>query len=311
MNRDRRKARFTLGTLVVISLLAITLDLRGGSTFDAPRSVASDLFSPLQRLVTNVTSPIGRFITDLTKINSNREVIAKLKKDVATLREKAIADQGNQSSSLQLAQTLNLAGNAGYRVVPAKVISLSQAGGFSHTMGIDVGSRDGVTIDMTVISAGGLVGRVIHVSSSYSTVLMINDDTFKVGARLAGTQALGIVSGTGGYSLQLELLDAQTEVRIGDQLVTRGSEGGKPFVPGVPLGRVVKVEQTPGALTRTAEVKPYVNLSTLDTVAVVLKSADRDPRDSLVPKPIPTPTVTVTVTATPSPTTTSDAKVKS
>ena len=55
-------------------------------------------------------------------------------------------------------------------------------------MGIDVGSRDGVTIDMTVISAGGLVGRVIHVSSSYSTVLMINDDTFKVGARLAGTQ---------------------------------------------------------------------------------------------------------------------------
>ena len=105
-----------------------------------------------------------------------------------------------------------------------------------------------------------------------------------------------------------------SEVRIGDQLVTRGSEGGKPFVPGVPLGRVVQVEQTPGALTRTAEVKPYVNLSTLDTVAVVLKGAQRDPRDSLVPKPIPTPTVTVTVTAapnpTPTPTKTPDSKVK-
>ena len=81
--------------------------------------------------------------------------------------------------------------------------------------------------------------------------------------------------------------------------MARGSVGGKPFVPGVPVGKVISVVQTPGALTRIAVVRPFVNLATLDIVAVVVLPPKSDPRDSLLPKPIPTPTVTVTVTAQP------------
>ncbi|MEI7943694.1 MAG: rod shape-determining protein MreC [Actinomycetes bacterium] len=298
MNRDRRRARLVLGVLIVISLLAITLDLRGGSTFSGPRNVLSGVVSPVQRVASNVTRPIGRFFSDLTKINSNREKINKLTADNRELRAKRVEDKATSGKADLLSQTLNLAASGGYRVVPAQIISMSQSG-FSRTIGIDAGSNSGIKPDMTVIAAGGLVGRVVSAAANSATVLVITDESFKVGVRLAGTQALGVISGRGSGVLDLELLDAQTEVRIGDELVARGSVGAKPFVPGVPVGRVISVVQTPGALTRIAVVKPFVNLATLDIVAVVVSPPKTDPRDSLLPRPVPTPTVTVTVTATP------------
>jgi len=298
VNRDRRRARLVLGVLIVISLLAITLDLRGGSTFSGPRNVLSGVVSPVQRVASNVTRPIGRFFSDLTKIDSNREKINKLTADNRELRAKRVEDKATSGKADLLSQTLNLAASGGYRVVPAQIISMSQSG-FSRTIGIDAGSNSGIKPDMTVIAAGGLVGRVVSAAANSATVLVITDESFKVGVRLAGTQALGVISGRGSGVLDLELLDAQTEVRIGDELVARGSVGAKPFVPGVPVGRVISVVQTPGALTRIAVVKPFVNLATLDIVAVVVSPPKTDPRDSLLPRPVPTPTVTVTVTATP------------
>ena len=300
MNRDRRRARLVLGVLIVISLLAVTLDLRGGSTFSGPRNVVSSVVSPIQRVASNVTRPVGRFFSDLTKINSNREKINKLTADNRELRARKFTDKATSGKADLLSQALNLAGAGSYRVVPAQIISMNQSG-FSRTIGIDAGSSSGIQIDMTVIAGGGLVGRVVSVASNSATVLVITDESFKVGVRLAGTQALGVISGRGSGLLDLELLDAQTEVRIGDELVARGSAGGKPFVPGVPVGKVASVVETPGALTRIAVVKPFVNLATLDIVAVVVAPPKTDPRDSLLPRPIPTPTVTVTVTAQPTP----------
>ena len=91
----------------------------------------------------------------------------------------------------------------------------------------------------------------------------------------------------------------------GDRLVTFGSQGDKPFVPGVPVGRWSRSTGSPGAQTRTAVVAPYVGFTTLDLVGVVVEPPRKDPRDAVLPpKPAatPTPTVTVTVTATPGPT---------
>jgi len=260
--------------------------------------VLSGVVSPIQRVASNLTRPIGRFLSDLTKINSNREKINKLTAENRALRAKRVEDKATSGKADLLSQTLNLAASGGYRVVPAQIISMSQSG-FSRTIGIDAGSNSGIKPDMTVIAAGGLVGRVVSAAANSATVLVITDESFKVGVRLAGTQALGVISGRGSGVLDLELLDAQTEVRIGDELVARGSVGAKPFVPGVPVGRVISVVQTPGALTRIAVVKPFVNLATLDIVAVVVSPPKTDPRDSLLPRPVPTPTVTVTVTATP------------
>jgi rod shape-determining protein MreC len=117
---------------------------------------------------------------------------------------------------------------------------------------------------------------------------------------------VGITSGQGGDhdgEMALQLLDAQSTVNTGDRLVSFGSRGASPYVPGVPVGEVVSVRRSLGTLTRTATVRPYVDFTTLDLVAVVVEPPRKNPRDAVLPPrpttPAPAPTVTVTVTAKP------------
>ncbi|OIQ75237.1 cell shape-determining protein MreC precursor [mine drainage metagenome] len=309
MNRDTRRSRFIFGSLLVLSLLLITIDLRSGSALKGPRSIANSVVSPLQRAATGVAVPIGNFFSEIGSLGSTHQQIQDLRKQNAELKA-ALVSRTNISGELaQLKGVLDLAGAGRYRTVAGRVIGMGSAAGFAQTITVDVGSANGITPDMTVISTDGLVGRVHSVGTHSCTVILLSDLNFKIGARLAGSEALGIISGEGSQPLSLEILDAQVNVKVGDQLVARGSVGGHPFVPGVPIGVITELSQTPGALTRLAKVRPYAHLGTLDIVGIVVTPPKSDPRDALlppVPTPTPIPTVTVTVTAAPTitPTTT-------
>jgi rod shape-determining protein MreC len=75
-------------------------------------------------------------------------------------------------------------------------------------------------------------------------------------------------------------------MRPGDQIVTFGSTpSGRPYVPGVPIGRVISVPATPGALTQTALIAPYVDFTALDLVGVVVVPPRVNPRDRVLPTP--------------------------
>ncbi len=192
-------------------------------------------------------------------------------------------------------------------MVPARVIAIGSAQTFSWTVTLDAGSRDGIHPDMTVLNGDGLVGRVKTVGPSTSTVLLAVDPESSVGVRLEGSMEVGFTTGQGirdGGNLDLRLLDGQSSVARGDRLVTFGSQGDTPYVPGVPVGQVVSVTGTPGSQTRSAVVAPYVDFTSLDLVGVVVEPPRKDPRDAVLPpRPAttPTPTPTVTVTVTPSP----------
>jgi rod shape-determining protein MreC len=155
---------------------------------------------------------------------------------------------------------------------------------------------------MTVLNGDGLVGRVTTVGPNTATVLLANDPDFTVGTRMERTDELGFASGQGDRPLRVQLLNGKAKVKKGDRLVTFGSQADKPFVPGVPVGQVVRVDPSGGDLTRTIYVKPYVGFTKLDVVGVVVQAPRTDPRDEVLPsKPAkPKPTPTVTVTATPS-----------
>jgi rod shape-determining protein MreC len=156
---------------------------------------------------------------------------------------------------------------------------------------------------MTVLDGDGLVGRVKTVGPSTSTVLLAIDPESSVGVRLEGSMQVGFTTGQGlarGGDLDLQLLDAQAGVERGDRLVTFGSQGDTPYVPGVPVGTVVSVSGQPGSQTRSAVVDPYVDFTALDLVGVVVEPPRKDPRDAVLPpRPGTTPAPTVTVTVTP------------
>jgi rod shape-determining protein MreC len=154
---------------------------------------------------------------------------------------------------------------------------------------------------MTVITGLGLVGVVKMSYPNSALIQLATDPAFRVGARVAGSQQIGILSGQGTGKGVLQLLDNRTTLKVGDVILARGSQHNRPFVPGVPIGEVTSVDNAAGAITQTADVKFYVNFSTVSIVAVVVGAPQSDPRDALVPKaPVPTPVPTVTIYAKPS-----------
>ena len=297
------RGRLLLIGLIVTALFLITLDLRGVSVINGVRNTTQSALSPFQKAGSWAISPFRNFFSDVTNLGRTRNKIEKLTAENNRLR---LALQNRKNADAELAQlksVLDLAGTAEYKIVSAKVISQGSSTSFTNTITIDAGSKSGIRPNMTVISGFGLVGLVKVVYSNSALIELASDPSFKVGARIAGSQQIGILSGQGSRKALLQLLDNTTTVKVGDVILARGSTGGRPFVPGVPIGEVTAVDNSASAVTQTADVKFYVNFSTLTVVSVVLRSPEIDPRDALVPaKPMPTPLPTVTVTVTPSPT---------
>ncbi|MFD8303479.1 rod shape-determining protein MreC [Streptomyces sp. NPDC059690] len=301
--RDTRESRLLLVLLIAVAFALITVDIRGGedSPVDGARRAAAAAFGPIENGVSAAVDPVGNAVSAIRDSGTKHDRLARLEKENAALKARLGSDDRNASRLKQLDKMLKIAGEGQYGIKGAQVIAIGAAQGFSWTITIDVGASDGIKRDMTVLNGDGLVGRVTTVGPNTSTVLLANDPDFTVGTRMENSDELGFASGQGDRPLRVELLNGKAEVKKGDRLVTFGSEADKPFVPGVPVGVVSRVQPSEGGLTRTIYVTPYVGFTKLDIVGVVVEAPKKDPRDTVLPKkPKPTPTPTVTVTVTPS-----------
>lgn len=302
--RNGGRARLLLVILIVTSLFLITLDLRGVKVIDGFKQGSQTIMSPFQRAGNVVLTPVKNFFSDVTHLGRTRNQIEKLEAENANLKQKLINRKNADAQLKQLKNILDLAGTAGFKIVNAKVISHGSSQSFAQTITIDSGSNAGIKKNMTVLSQNGIAGIVKDVYPSSALIQLASDPSFRIGARIAGTQQIGILSGRGNRSAGLQLLDNSTTVKEGDVLLARGSVANRPFVPGVPLGYVTRVDNSAGAVAQTATVRYYTNFSTLGVVGVVLSASGSDPGDALIPvKPrvAPVPTVTIFVTPSPSP----------
>ena len=294
-----------LVTLIVTSLFLITLDLRGVKVIDGFKQGTQTVLSPFQRAGSAVLTPVKNFFSDVTHLGRTRNQIEQLEAENAKLKSELINRKNADAQLEQLKDILDLAGTAGYKIVNAKVISHGSSQFFSQTITIDIGSNEGIKKNMTVLSQFGIAGVVKDVYPNSALIQLASDPSFRIGARIAGTQQIGILTGRGTQSASLQLLDNSTNVKVGDILLSRGSIANRPFVPGVPLGYVTSVDNSAGAIAQTATIRYYTNFSTLGVVAIVVSASGSNPGDALVPvKPrvTPIPTVTVFVTPSPSPT---------
>ena len=294
------RGRLLIIALLVTSLFLITLDLRGVQVIDGLRSGTQTVLTPVQKGGSWLLTPVRNFFSDVSNLGRTQNKIKKLESENDSLRLKLLNRQNADAQLKELEGILDLAGTAGYKVVNAEVISYGSTSSFTQTLTIDAGSSSGILANMTVLSGFGLVGVVKKSYRSSALVQLAADPAFKIGVRIAGTQQIGILSGQGTRSGVLQLLDNTTRVKKGDVLLARGSQSGRPFVPGVPIGEVTKIDNSPGAITQTADIRFYADFSALTVVGVVVSGSQTDPRDSLVPtKPLPTPLPTVTIFVTP------------
>ncbi len=265
--------RLVLGA-VVLTALALLLDLSGVVDLTRVRGTAAAALGPLERVVGPREDEVSRLRAAQTRTEA----------ELAAARRRL--SESTAAAALLADSTL-----AGRPLVLARVVAVGPSGPSGpERVTIDAGSRDGVEVDRTVVAAEGLVGRVVSVAPWTSDVLLVGAPDLAVGVRVGARGVLGEAAGSAAPgtaaprpgSLSLALVERGTMSR-GDLVTTLGSIGGRPFVAGVRVGRVQAVERSAGRLVESGTVTPAVDTTSLDVVAVVLDPARSAPRPAVTP----------------------------
>ncbi|HEX6262959.1 MAG TPA: rod shape-determining protein MreC [Actinomycetota bacterium] len=267
--RRERSTRLLVVALVVTSLVIITLDFRGGQRgpLAAAGRISLAIISPLQDGIAKVFRPIGSFFSNLASLGSLRAENERLQAELAELQAVRVRFLEYERRIKQLTALLEFRETQEVETIGATVIS-EVPSNFEASVTIDRGSADGVELDMPVVAAEGLVGRVVSVSKRWSKVLLLIDVDHAVHARLASTGETGILRGQRERDLRFDLIDPGTPVEAGEPVVTSGQDGVYP--PGIEIGSVSHVAPNESALQEQILVRPYVDVSRLSDVLVVL-----------------------------------------
>ncbi len=270
--------RALVAALVLACVTLITLDLNDttDSALEPARRGLGEVFGPAESFASAVFRPVTAVPDWFRSHDSMQEELDDLEAENAELRTQVRTSGVDRNRLAEFDGLTSAAGTLGRALVPARVVGLGPSQSFSSTVTIDAGSDAGLVPDLTVLNADGLVGRVLRVTRTTATVLLIIDPDSTVGGRVGESMEVGFLRGRGAIGdegrLDLELVDAAVVPAKHDTVVTWGSEGGSPYVAGVPVGRVTRVFTSLRDQSQRAEIEPFVDFGALDVVGVVVPS---------------------------------------
>ena len=273
MDRDTRRTRLLLASLLVIALVLISVDVGAGKHGGGIRQVADSVAGPVERAAAAVVTPFRHTFSSITDANKERRRADALAEQNTALQQQLARDQETRRVSVELAKLGLLTRAAALRTVNARVIAVGDTTGTERTVDIGAGSDSGLAVGQLVVNSDGLVGVLIRVGSSVSTVRLADDPRTVIGARLVTSQDLGTVTGTSSSSaLGFTLYDPSLPVKAGERVVTYGSAT---YAGGVPIGVTegsgsIGTSAGAGSLTQAVKVRPYVHFGSLDLVGVVV-----------------------------------------
>jgi rod shape-determining protein MreC len=262
----------------------ITLDYHGGtdSPMEPARRAMGEVFGPVEAAAASAVRPITSIPEWFRTRSQMRREIATLTAENSELRQQVATSGVDRNRLAEYDGLTSAASTLGQALVPARVIGIGATQTFSRTVTIDAGSRAGIAPDQTVVNADGLVGRVLRVTRTTATVLLVVDAESVVGGRIGDSMQLGFLHGRGDLGrsgrLDLELVDDSVVPAKGDVVVTWGSQGGAPYVTGVPVGRVTQVFSSLRQTSQRAVIQPFVDFGALDVVGVVVPSGTQSDR---------------------------------
>ncbi len=270
-----RSTRLLVVVLVSISLVVITVDYRQGQ--EGPLAglgrTSISLMAPLQRAVTNATRPIGDFFISLAHLPSQASENSRLKEQVAALTTQINASTSQTAELGRMRDLVGLTDRFDFPLVNSMVISLGPSN-FEKIITIDSGSADGIAAEMPVVTGGStgprLVGRVVGVAEHASTVMLITDRDAATAARLVDTHQNGLLEGQGDADMKMSFLNGDVSVEPGALVETNGYMNGL-YPPDITIGEVSRFVPATSTTESFVTVRPAVDFSTLDYVAVVLK----------------------------------------
>jgi rod shape-determining protein MreC len=264
-----RNTRLLVVSLVMVSLLTITVDYRGGERgpLEAAGETALEVVVALQSGVSTVIRPIGSFLSGIAHIGSLRSENESLKAKIRELEAKQGQTISEQRRLQELTKLFDLTEDLRLKGVTGRVEGESVSN-FEWSVNVNQGSADGVHLDDPVVNGDGLVGHVIEVSAHACKVQLIIDPDSAVAGRLASSGETGLVVGQRSRDLTMDLVNAEAKIFPDEQVVTAGYQEGL-YPPEIPIGKVSHVFSRSGSLTTTIELSPAADFSALEYVLVV------------------------------------------
>jgi len=251
---------------VAFSVLSLCLVNPSGQTGFC-KKIALEVVSPFQHGVnfvfTAVNDAWARYVFLVGLAEKNRELEEKYMlevRDRITYRE-------SYFECLRLKKLLGLKKETSYPTVAARVVGRERSSLFK-TVIVDKGAADGVAVGLPVIAAAGVVGKVVDVSWTFSTVLLLVDYNSNIDSIIQRTRTQGILHGTGGDECALKYIQRSEKVAAGDVVVTSGLAGVYP--KGLFIGTVSSVDRRETQLFLTVRVRPATDMDRLEEVLIVM-----------------------------------------
>lgn len=269
---NRNKQTEILGGIItaVILVLLVFLSNVEVDKLSYIESVASSVINPVQRIFVDLKNKIqgnSAYFSNMESIMQENEELKSKNSELETaLRELEII----KAENTKLQEYMNLTQKySSYNTIPAYVIN-RDVSNYSSTLILNVGEKDGIKENMTVIADKGLVGHVISVENSTCKVQVIIDPASTVSCTISTTGESIICKGTleNNQILRASYIPTGAELIQGDKVYTSGIGGIYP--KGIIIGDIKEIITTSNITDRYAIVEPVVDFSKVDTVLLIV-----------------------------------------
>src|SRR5580765_2184833 len=270
------KRQYSIATGLVLLIVLVLLNLPEQPAARIKLALGG-LFLPLFGMAGSVQQLTQQAGNSLVPRSTLLKQLEQLRKENEELRQQLTQIQDAWRENAQLRQALGWQRRVPWALQPARVVGQDPANWW-RTMLIDVGSRDSIRPNMSVLTAEGLVGRIDKVGPDRSSVVLVGDPNCRFSAQVQEPReksvvAKGIIwpnaSTLDRLLVDLTYLPGTSPIKPGQTVVTSG-DGGI-FPKGITVGQVVDVRTNDYGLYLEARVKLAVNLNRLEYVWVLLQ----------------------------------------
>lgn len=269
MYKNKKTGIVGIVITVIILILIVILSNIELNKISYLEKICNVIVMPVQNGLTYLKNKIAGnedFFTDVKKIQlENDELRNKNSELEKALRELEIIKSENET----LKEYVNLKDKyLEYKTIPAYIIN-KNISNYEKNIIINVGEKDGIKPNMTVIADKGLVGYVISTTEKTSKVQTIIDPSTSVSCSVNTSKDAIILSGTLEKNNMLKASYIPTEATLieNDTIETSGLGGIYP--KGIYIGKIKQVVDTKNNIDRYAYVEIEVDFSKLETVLVI------------------------------------------
>lgn len=262
-NTISKKSKIFIATAVVVLALAVFQLLGwGGNISVAFGYLPLPIVVPVQK----ATAFVKQIVTGAGKIRSIYVENAELKTKVKDLELKLATLNSVEAENQVLKNTLQFKESSPLNLVPCTVVARDPEG-LTFTLLLSCGKDDGVEEGQAVVVGGYLVGKVIIANQNQSTARLLTSPSLAVDAKVLGRQVSGVVRGSFGSGLSLDLVPSTSGVVEGDLIASAGINEQIP--PDLLIGSVSEIVRIPGSLFDQISLTSQVDMRDLRFVYIV------------------------------------------